>query len=138
MAKSKTSRAGLAKKQSFKFRWWMALVLVLVVGGAGLIILNFSHASSVKNIYADKIVDLEPNCPLYQGIGGEVKLSSSGRWCYYGQYQSGMTRYRRDDGQCAFFRDGANQYKGNYFTNSSMPGVKYSWITVFETTSCSV
>lgn len=48
MAKTKTvkSRAYRTKK-SFRFKWWMALILVVVVGGIGIVILRFSEASTV-------------------------------------------------------------------------------------------
>ena len=43
---SRVSKASLGKKKSFKFRWWMAILLVLAVGGIGVAVLRFSHAAS--------------------------------------------------------------------------------------------
>ncbi len=39
--------AQVAKRKKFRFRWWMALILVAVVAIIGLVILRFSHASVI-------------------------------------------------------------------------------------------
>lgn len=43
--RSRTSKAGLSKK-SFQFKWWMGVVIVLIVGVVGILVLRFSHAAS--------------------------------------------------------------------------------------------
>lgn len=50
--RSRVAKSSLSKKGKFHFRWWMALILVLVVGGIGLLILRFSNASSVRKWYS--------------------------------------------------------------------------------------
>lgn len=45
---SKTkSRTASINKQGFKFRWWMAVLLIVVVGGVGLVVLRFSRAGGL-------------------------------------------------------------------------------------------
>lgn len=46
--KSKTNVARSAKKQSFKFKWWMVLVFVLFIGGIGLVVMRYSQAAMVR------------------------------------------------------------------------------------------
>jgi hypothetical protein len=36
-----------AKKSSFKFHWWMAVILVLFVAVVGIAVLRFSHAQNI-------------------------------------------------------------------------------------------
>lgn len=38
-------RKGTSKSTGFKFKWWMAVVLVAVVAVVGVLVLRFSHAS---------------------------------------------------------------------------------------------
>lgn len=45
-----SSRA--SKKNGFRFRWWMAVILVVLVGGAGIAVLRFSKASNEQVYYA--------------------------------------------------------------------------------------
>lgn len=45
--KSKTNVARRAKKQSFKFKWWMAVIGVVMVAGVGIAVLRFSNAGTV-------------------------------------------------------------------------------------------
>jgi len=42
--KSRTSKTAKSKKSAFKFKWWMALLLVLIVGGVGFIVFRQSYA----------------------------------------------------------------------------------------------
>jgi len=51
----KSNVARSAKKQSFKFQWWMAAIGVGVIALVGIIVLRFSHAST--NGVADFTVD---------------------------------------------------------------------------------
>lgn len=44
--KSRVAKAGINKKSKFHFRWWMGVLLVLVVAGIGLVVLRFSHAAA--------------------------------------------------------------------------------------------
>ena len=45
-SKPKSNVAKSAKKSSFKFRWWYAVIAVLVVAVVGIAVLRFSHASA--------------------------------------------------------------------------------------------
>ncbi|MBI2798002.1 hypothetical protein HYX70_01710 [Candidatus Saccharibacteria bacterium] len=47
-SKSRTAKSSLNKLHQFKFRWWMALILIAVVAGLGVIILRFSRASATR------------------------------------------------------------------------------------------
>lgn len=48
MAKTKTVKARAYKaKKAFRFKWWVALILIVIVGGIGIAILRFSEASTV-------------------------------------------------------------------------------------------
>lgn len=49
-AKSRVSAR--SKKQGFKFKWWMGLIIIVVIGGIGLIALRFSQASGYINFTA--------------------------------------------------------------------------------------
>ncbi len=42
---TKTRVSKQAKKQGFKFRWWMGVVIILIVAIVGLVILRFSRAA---------------------------------------------------------------------------------------------
>lgn len=46
--KSKTNIARSAKNQPFKFKWWMAVVFVLLIGGVGILVLRYSQAAVVR------------------------------------------------------------------------------------------
>lgn len=46
MAAKSKSRVSKSKKSKFQFKWWMAVILVVIVGGIGIAILRFSKASS--------------------------------------------------------------------------------------------
>lgn len=47
MPKTKTAKSRAYKsKKSFRFKWWMALILIVIIGGIGLVILRFSEAST--------------------------------------------------------------------------------------------
>lgn len=56
MAKSKTKSrvSNNTKKSGFKFRWWMAGIVVIVVAIVGIAVLRFSHASTTTS-FAYKI-----------------------------------------------------------------------------------
>ncbi len=140
--KSRVSNNNSKQLTQFKFRWWMALILVAVIAIIGIVIIRFSHASSVTKIYADTLVtgmNYPNGCPSYNGQSGSAQLTSSGQWCLYGTYQSGLTRFRRiNDGQCSFMQLGANNSKGQYLKGGAMPIGKGAWVTVSETTSCNV
>lgn len=41
---SRTGKSAKYKKNAFKFKWWMALILVLIVGGVGFIVFRQSFA----------------------------------------------------------------------------------------------
>jgi hypothetical protein len=42
--KARTSKSS-TNKSTFKFHWWMALVLVFIVAVVGLVVLRYSHAA---------------------------------------------------------------------------------------------
>jgi hypothetical protein len=44
--KPKSNVANRAKKSSFKFRWWYAVIAILVVAIVGIAVLRFSHAGT--------------------------------------------------------------------------------------------
>ena len=44
---SKSRVSNKSKKTGFKVKWWMALILVLIVGGVGVAVLRYSQAGSV-------------------------------------------------------------------------------------------
>lgn len=142
MATKTKSRVNKSNKNAFQFKWWMALVLVVVVGGVGLVILRFSQAGSVTKVYADTMVTgrNDPGgCPSYNNQAGSALLTNSGRWCLFGTFQSSLTRFRRlNDNQCAFMRLGSNQAKGDYLRGGAMPIGQGAWVTVSETTSCNI
>lgn len=132
--KSRTSKR--AKKPGFNFKWWMGVVLVVVVAGIGLAIIQFSQASSVRNIYASPVQGFGGSCNIAPSITTSYLYLGSGSWCENGVYRSGIMRWRRTDGTCAFMRV--------YNSNSSTKGeiLRYKprggWVTVYETTSCNV
>lgn len=137
MAKSKTSKTGLAKKKGFQFKWWMGLIIVGIVAVVGLVVLNFSNASSVTKVYAAKSGPRNDpgGCPSYNNQAGSTVLEGAGRWCLRGTFTSGLTRFKRlDDGQCAFMKIGTGSKGGDYLKGGAMP--INSWVTVYETTSC--
>jgi len=132
--KSRVNTKNSNQLTQFKFRWWMALILVAVVAVIGIVILRFSYASSVTNVYADKSNGYNNQC----GAGLALYLQSSGAWCRNGSFANGVTRWRRpSDGRCAFMRSGVGQQamKAPYVTNGQNNGV---WVTVYETTTCNV
>ncbi len=132
--KSRVSTKNSSQLTQFKFRWWMALILVAVVAVIGIVILRFSYASSVTNVYADKSNGYNNQC----GAGLALYLQSSGAWCRNGLFANGVTRWRRpSDGRCAFMRSGVGQQamKAPYVTNGQNNGV---WVTVYETATCNV
>lgn len=139
--KSRVSTKNSSQLTQFKFRWWMALILVAVIAVIGVVILRFSYASSVTKIYADYEFDYTNALAGRSKCGGKlyVQLQSSGDWCLIGAFQSGYTKFQRsNDGQCAFMKDGANQSKGRTYMYPSFPSQARQWVTVFETESCSV
>ncbi len=50
ITKPHISKSGLNKKQSFHFRWWMAVVLIVVIAVAGIVVVRFGHASTNGNV----------------------------------------------------------------------------------------
>jgi hypothetical protein len=42
--KSRVSKTAKNKKGGFKFRWWMAVILVMIVAVVGIVVVRFSHA----------------------------------------------------------------------------------------------
>ncbi len=42
--KSRTSKSAKSKKSSFKFHWWMGLILVVIIGGVGILVYRASFA----------------------------------------------------------------------------------------------
>lgn len=45
----KTRVSNRAKASGLKFKWWMAVILVVIVAGAGLLVLRFSHAATTTS-----------------------------------------------------------------------------------------
>lgn len=127
--KPKSNVAKSAKKSSFKFRWWMAVIGIGVIAVIGIAIVRFSNASSVTNQYADKVTSttyLTNNIPC-------MRMQSSGTWCWQGEFQSGLHKHiRTSDGRCAFM---ATQGTKGSNLGSAPAG---TWVTISETTNCGV
>lgn len=115
MATSKP-RSNVAKSTQlthFKFRWWMALVLVGVVAVIGIVILRFSHAGG--NTYPDFVKYVNNN-----STGTYIELQSSGVW----QCPVGRSTCTRKNG----FNQQANQFNLTC-ANITSQGYKRSAIT---------
>lgn len=54
---SRTSKTGLSKKHGFRLRWWMGVVIVLIVAVVGVLVLRFSQASTTEGV--------APRGPIY-------------------------------------------------------------------------
>ncbi len=59
--KSKSNTAKSTKLTQFKFRWWMAVILVAVVAVIGIVVLQFSHASGGDGGWCDQYFAQHPS-----------------------------------------------------------------------------
>ncbi len=95
---SRTAKSNTNQLTQFKFRWWMALILVGVVAVLGIVILRFSHASSppaddaytatVTRVWGDKLYS-DPSTyaitHIYNSYCIDIVVDRNGvadTWCY--------------------------------------------------------
>lgn len=80
--KSRVSSKNTPQLTQFKFRWWYAVILVVVVAVIGVIVLRYSYAGG--NTYTDYV-----NSVTSSGNRNSLYLRSSGKWEYnaaFGQF----------------------------------------------------
>lgn len=72
---SRVSKAS-TKKQSVKFKWWMALVLVVIVAVIGIAVVRFSRASAIP---PEEFAKIQAGIVIDSGItGADVKYAPYG------------------------------------------------------------
>lgn len=71
----------IKKKSGFKFRWWMAFVLIIIVAITGLIILRFSHADSGPHYLQNDFGGHNYGAAVMKDATGEHYF-----WCGINQY----------------------------------------------------
>ncbi len=52
-AKTRISKAGLSKKKTFQFRWWMGVLMAVIIAVVGIVVIRFSHASGSRTFSVD-------------------------------------------------------------------------------------
>lgn len=136
--KKKTTKSNVsksAKKQSFKFRWWMAVILVMFVAVVGIIVLSFTYAANWTGTRYSQSVNRKTT-----GFGNVcLSTDSSGTWCNNGSTFTGgnLKVWRREDGRCATIN--LNSWNGNvrFKSGTSNDFQQGNSVIVSETNSCS-
>lgn len=125
----KSSRSNVSKttkKQSFKFRWWMAVILVLLVAVVGIVIVRFSRASGNDPIYDAMIAsNNDARITIYvkgQPADGTVSVLQRS---YSQGWETTQYRVRLDNGLVA-----CGQIQTTNFKNISdlQPGQRVKWV----------
>lgn len=85
--KSNVSKS--AKKQSFRFRWWMAVIAVGVIAIVGIVVIRFSNAADVNHTYQLNAPTFAHAWHVWQhdqalpALGGGIKNHSVYSWSAY-------------------------------------------------------
>lgn len=146
--KSKSNVARSASKPgSLRFRWWMALALVVIVAGIGIAVLRYSHAASpvAQSVVATYSLDLVGSGPVAPGscnpvirtlpAGVSGGMDSSTVWCQVGSYSDGTPRWVKGGtfAPCYYFVKYSQGMKSGYVAGND----KFSGrILAYQTRTC--
>lgn len=92
---SKTTKSRVSKtttkKPGFQFRWWMALILVGIVGGVGMLVYRFSNASD-NNAPNNSLGEFEftPYYGSENGYRSPLEQKTNGNICMTGRTGAGF------------------------------------------------
>jgi len=114
MAKSNTLKRSSAN--GFRFKWWMAVILIAIIALIGIIVLRFSHAGTKPNFTAAELGCTTVSIygiPLATLRYGEVDARGVGCVHYY---QSLLHAYQIN-----------NAWKTNVNVLETQPGTNYWW-----------
>lgn len=126
----KTRVSSRAKASGFKFKWWMAVILVVVVAGTGLLILRFSNAATTTS-FAYEIRATRYNNPYgdYKYYINDSRIRDNGQdvtITYHHTESNGIVIYYMRNANvstCGYiFKQGAY---GGGFKDSNAPTDRY-------------